>query len=326
MRQRGGLQNSDSSSERAAPLVEKVAGKDGLSDYLGVFVFSLLLLLSNVPVYAVARFTQTVKQIRGGKETVFLTKLTIAACHFMWLITIQLCWWVRVELISDEPGRMKTNTGRPKVIVANHQSFMDTVLLTSYLPLGRAVDVKMYVASTLCKTPGLGTIVLAAGHIEVPFQASKTTDTNMSVDKNVLEERMKVFSKHIEGGGTGSWYPEGRLNREDHQKVGMFRAGGFAIAEEADVEMWGLAFVGVNTCWPSRSSMGGRPCHIKMRLFLICESTHIHLRENGVSRNQVGDSGEKARTFLADSTRVLVQEHCDQMREKFSAETGRMID
>ena len=64
MRQRGGLQNSDSSSERAAPLVEKVAGKDGLSDYLGVFVFSLLLLLSNVPVYAVARFTQTVKQIR----------------------------------------------------------------------------------------------------------------------------------------------------------------------------------------------------------------------------------------------------------------------
>merc|ERR1712136_377879 len=137
---------------------------------------------------------------------------------------------------------------------------------------GRAVDVKMYVASTLCKTPGLGTIVLAAGHIEVPFQASKTTDTNMSVDKNVLEERMKVFSKHIEGGGTGSWYPEGRLNREDHQKVGMFRAGGFAIAEEADVEMWGLAFVGVNACWPSRSSMGGRPCHIKMRLFLICET------------------------------------------------------
>ena len=48
--------------------MEKVAGKDGLSDYLGVFVFSLLLLLSNVLVYGVARFTQTVKQIRGGKE------------------------------------------------------------------------------------------------------------------------------------------------------------------------------------------------------------------------------------------------------------------
>jgi 1-acyl-sn-glycerol-3-phosphate acyltransferase len=221
---------------------------------------------------------------------------------------------------------MKTNTGRPKVIVANHQSFMDTVLLTSYLPLGRAVDVKMYVASTLCKTPGLGTIVLAAGHIEVPFQASKTTDTNMSVDKNVLEERMQVFSKHIEGGGTGSWYPEGRLNREDHKKVGMFRAGGFAIAEEADVQLWGMAFVGVNSCWPSRASVGGRPSHIKMRLFLICESTHAHLRENEVSREQVGDSGEKARTFLADSTRVLVQEHCDRMREQFTAETGRMID
>merc|ERR1712209_369044 len=47
---------------------------------------------------------------------------------------------------------------------------------------------------------------------------------------------MEVFKNHIRNGGTGSWFPEGRLNREDPNTVGMFRAGGFAIAEETDVK------------------------------------------------------------------------------------------
>lgn len=317
MAHRGEATHSDASHSHP-PLEDD--GKMNPRDYLGVLVFNVLLLLFNLPVYAVARVTQTVKQFRGGKETVFLTKLTIAACHFMWLLSIKLCWWIRVNYVVDDLKRMETDSGRPKVILANHQSFLDTLFMTSHLPFRRATQVKMYVASTLCKTPLLGTIVLGAGHVEVPFQATKTTDTNMSVDKALLQDRMEVFKNHIRNGGTGSWFPEGRLNREDPNTVGMFRAGGFAIAEETDVEVWGLALVGVTRCWPSRSSVGGRPSHIHSRLFLICESTHDYLREHGVSREQVGDSGEQARTFLADSTRVLIQECCDQMRGKCSVE------
>merc|ERR1712136_639969 len=118
------------------------------------------------------------------------------------------------------------------------------------------------------------------------------------VDKTVIAQRMKTFSEHIQKGGC-------------------------AIAEEEDVELWCMALVGVTQCWPSSSSVGGKPSCIDSRLFLICESTRDHLHEKGVSREQVGDSGEKARTFLADTTRERIQECCDNMRSERMARRGR---
>lgn len=287
-------------------------------------LFNVLLVLFNVPVYFIALFTQIVKKCRGGKETVFLSRLTITACHCMWWLTIKCCCWIRFNIVVEESKTASLKRKkRSKVFVANHQSFMDTILMTSMFPIMSVVDIKMFVASTLTALPFLGTIVLAAGHIEVPFKAEKTTDTSMEVDKTVIAQRMKTFSEHIQKGGFGAWFPEGRMNREDPTVVGMFRAGGFAIAEEEDVELWGMALVGVTQCWPSSSSVGGKPSFIDSRLFLICESTHAHLHEKGVSREQVGDSGEKARTFLADTARERIQECCDNIRSERMARRGR---
>mmetsp|Transcript_38857 Transcript_38857/g.103180 ORF Transcript_38857/g.103180 Transcript_38857/m.103180 type:complete len:306 (-) Transcript_38857:101-1018(-) len=292
-------------------------------DCVAVTLFNVVLILFNVPVYFIALFTQLVKKCRGGKETVCLSRLTIAACHAMWWLTIKVCCWIRVNIVVEESKTTSLRSRkRSKVIIANHQSFMDTILMTSMFPIMTVVDIKMFVASTLTAMPFLGTIVLAAGHIEVPFKAGKTTDTSMQVDKTVIAQRMKMFSEHIQKGGFGAWFPEGRMNREDPKVVGMFRAGGFAIAEEEDVELWGMAWVGVTQCWPSSASVGGKPSRIDSRLFLICESTHAHLLEKGVSREQVGDSGEKARTFLADTTRDLIQECCDNMRSERMGRRG----
>merc|ERR1712187_826566 len=82
---------------------------------------------------------------------------------------------------------------------------------------------------------------------------------------------------HVAKGGMVCWYPEGILNKGNPQHPNTFRAGGFVIPVNLDVELWCFASFGVQDCWPVKAAAGGRPANIKCRLSQLCESSHACL-------------------------------------------------
>lgn len=91
----------------------------------------------------------------------------------------------------------------------------------------------------------------------------------------------------------------------DNLHPATFRAGGFALAVEVDVEIWCVATVGNNVCWPRRAAAGGAPSRIGVKLFKLCESSHKFAASAG---------DERARAILlADSAHDRIKEAIDEL-------------
>merc|ERR1712196_3022 len=76
----------------------------------------------------------------------------------------------------------------------------------------------------------------------------------------------------------------------DPCELQQFRAGGFAIPEEVDCEVWCIAFVGNSKCWPRDAAIGGFPCRIAVKLSCLCASSACFLKDAGLAN---ADSRER---------------------------------
>lgn len=192
-----------------------------------------------------------------------------------------LSLWIRVKLVGYKEFKSMGSSGRPIVIIANHASFMDTILLVCLLPLTKVSQVKMFVANNLLKMPLLGTIVRAMGHLPVPFKS--TEEGKFELDKELMAERQQDLETHLKNGHIGGWFPEGTMapTKRPNEEVGMFRAGGFTVAVNADCEVWCCTFHGIISCWPTKAAVGGNPALINIQFFKLCDSTQMYLKENG---------------------------------------------
>merc|ERR1712039_296116 len=83
----------------------------------------------------------------------------------------------------------------------------------------------------------------------------------------------RTMEDHVAAGNLGAWYPEGKLNTGNPCQLQTFRAGGFTLPAKIDCEIWCIAHVGNATCWHPKASVGGQPCHIKVKYFRLCESS-----------------------------------------------------
>jgi len=200
------------------------------------------------------------------------------------------------------------NTGLPSVILANHTSFMDTIVLVAMTPLAHVSRVKMFVSGHLQKMPILGTLVNVMGHLVVPFK-SKGAEGGHEVDKEKMAERQKELHDHVSSGGIAAWFPEGTMNREGGQHLQTFRAGGFTLAVSVDVEIWCVAMQGQAICWPPNASVGGRPSAIGARIFRLCDSSHALLRDRGIDLN----NEREASLFLANYAHDQMQKRVDDL-------------
>jgi len=227
-----------------------------------------------------------------------------------WNTLFCICCWIRIDVEGvDDLLEDFGTSGRPVCVVMNHTSFLDTLLAVSLCPFAYVGDVKMMVSNHLLKMPGLGQIVKAMGHLDVPFKVAADSD-KFEIDKEEMAKRQALLEEHVVDGGCVAWYPEGRQNRGDPHIVETFRAGGFDVAVKNDVEMWCFVCVGNTVCWPRTAAVGGRSASIGVKLFQFCESTKDYI-EAGVPAAERG--GKQACIYLANSSQQAVQKAVNEL-------------
>jgi len=219
-----------------------------------------------------------------------------------WRIVLGLCCWIRVNKDGFSEFKSMGSTGRPIILVSNHASFMDTILLVALFPLSQLGKVKMFVSSHLLKMPLLGTICYAMGHLAVPFKA-KGSEGGFELDKDLMAKRQEQLEQHVSRGNIAGWFPEGTMapTGDPNNSTGQFRAGGFTLAVHVDCEIWCCAYHGITKCWPTKAAVGGNPASIGVKFFKLCDSSKAFAAENGK------DTEKDASIFIANSAQAKIQ-------------------
>lgn len=278
---------------------------------LAVFCFNLLLVVFTLPPYLIAKFSVLSARVKPMHSRSWRRCAVLVSTCLAWRIALFCCCWIRTHVEGLAAFRSALGkSGRSPVIVANHASFMDTILLVTFMPLSQMAKIKMFISSHLLNMPLLGTICEAMGHMAVPFTSGDSRE--FKVDKEKMAERMRELEAHVASGGCAGWYPEGTMNRVDTRDVQIFRAGGFVLAAHLDVEVWCVAFQGNTVCWPASAPVGGRPARIGVKISQLCESSHVHIADG-----KTDPCDERAACLcLSNSSRERVQQAVSQLVEE----------
>jgi len=245
------------------------------ANVFGKCLFGLGLVLSLLPAWGVTVVARIVKAgLPESRRASFQLKVSgwlIAYLVLAWRALFRICPWIQLHTILLDENFLG-ESGRPTVLVMNHLSFLDSVLAVPMAPLHRCADVRVLVANYVFAIPLLGGVMRAIGLAEVPFKASAGDFSSLAVEKDAMEEKLKAFAEHVQGGGVGAWFPEGMRNRGDPLVLQEFRAGAFSVAVQTDVDVWCLAMLGTNVCWPVESLVGGIPARIGIRMWKLGSS------------------------------------------------------
>jgi 1-acyl-sn-glycerol-3-phosphate acyltransferase len=134
----------------------------------------------------------------------------------------------RPRLVGRDPATLPV----PAVIVANHASFLDVLVLLAVLP----PTVRFGAKARLAHYPILGTILCRAGYVLVQRGARDAAD---------------ALAAAIDGGESLFIFPEGTFVRPPG--VMPFRLGAFQVAVEKGVPVVPIALRGTRTVWPDET-------------------------------------------------------------------------
>lgn len=126
-------------------------------------------------------------------------------------------------------GTMITDPRRPYVVVANHQSFVD-ILLISHLPW----EMKWLSKESILKIPCVGWMMRMAGDIRLVRGQKDSIIAAMASMHDRLSKRVSVMV-----------FPEGTRSKDGHVKA--FKDGAFRLAIEAQVPILPLVVNGADT-------------------------------------------------------------------------------
>jgi 1-acyl-sn-glycerol-3-phosphate acyltransferase len=137
--------------------------------------------------------------------------------------TLNPLWRFRTTGITISDPR------RPYVVVANHQSFVD-ILVISHLPW----EMKWLSKETFFKIPLVGWMMRMAGDVPLRRGEKKSAVQAMSECRDRLDKRVSVMI-----------FPEGTRSRDGHLQP--FKDGAFRLAIESGVPILPLAVNGAYT-------------------------------------------------------------------------------
>jgi 1-acyl-sn-glycerol-3-phosphate acyltransferase len=148
--------------------------------------------------------------------------------------TLNPLWRFRVS------GLMPSDPRRPYVVVSNHESFVD-ILLISHLPW----EMKWLSKIELMRLPVLGWNMVLAGDIPVERGTRKSALKAMRRCQEVLARRVSVII-----------FPEG--TRSTTEEMLPFKEGAFRLAVDAGVPILPLVVSGTRTALPKHGWRFGR--------------------------------------------------------------------
>lgn len=245
-------------------------------DSVAVILWNVLLIVVTIPIAVMSKcgllYCGLLTKAKQKDARKSLAEFLVVACHFGWRAAIRACFWAQMDVDGLQNFRAEAGkTGRPLAILINHSSFFDSIVATTLTPFPAVKRVRMLMMAQVAKMPLIGVICTACGHIPLPFKSS--AGDNFELDKGETDKKMAELDAHVKAGGAAGWFPEGRIKTGNMHEIGAFRAGGFKLTVDNDMEVWAIVNVGNSLFWPKKASAGGIPCRIGYKVFKVCDSS-----------------------------------------------------
>ena len=141
--------------------------------------------------------------------------------------------WITPVSVS-RVGQVHIESGQSYVVVANHQSIYDILLVYGYLPL----DFKWVMKIELRKMPFVGFACEKMGHIYVDRRNRKASIKAMDAAKDQLVNGTSVF-----------FFPEG--TRNNGLQLLSFKKGAFKMARDLQLPILPVSISGANRVMPT---------------------------------------------------------------------------
>jgi 1-acyl-sn-glycerol-3-phosphate acyltransferase len=177
-------------------------------------------------------------------------------------------------------GTMPPDPRRPFVVVSNHESFAD-ILLISHLPW----EMKWLSKAELFRIPVMGWMMWLAGDIPVKRGFGPSAVEAMERCRYVLRQRVSVMI-----------FPEG--TRSKTAELLPFKDGAFRLAIEAGVPVLPLALSGTGTALPKHGWRFGRSA-AEVRVLAPVETTGLTLADVPALKARVREMIVRTRDELA---------------------------
>jgi 1-acyl-sn-glycerol-3-phosphate acyltransferase len=177
-------------------------------------------------------------------------------------------------------GTMPADPRRPHVVVSNHESFTD-ILLISHLPW----EMKWLSKAELFRLPVMGWLMHLAGDIPLKRGFGPSAIEAIAKCREALANRVSVMI-----------FPEG--TRSPTAEMLPFKDGAFRLAIDAGVSILPLAVHGTSTALPKHDWRFGRSTAV-VKVLDPVETTDLTAADVPALKQRVRDIIEKARADLA---------------------------
>jgi len=176
-------------------------------------------------------------------------------------------------------GKPPADPRRPYVVVSNHESFAD-ILLISHLPW----EMKWLSKAELFKVPVLGWLMRLAGDIPVRRGEGRSAVEALQRCRTVLKQRVSVMI-----------FPEG--TRSPTADMLPFKDGAFRLAIDTGVPILPLAVSGTGTALPKHGFLFGR-AKAEVRVLEPIETAGLTVKDVHALRERVRKMILEARDAL----------------------------
>jgi 1-acyl-sn-glycerol-3-phosphate acyltransferase len=183
-------------------------------------------------------------------------------------------------------GQMPADPRRPFVVVSNHESFAD-ILLISHLPW----EMKWLSKAELFRIPVMGWMMWLVGDIPVKRGFGPSAVEAMERCRRVLRQRVSVMI-----------FPEGTRSRT--AELLPFKDGAFRLAIEAGVPVLPLAVSGTSTALPKHDWRFRRSV-AEVRVLEPVETAGLTLADVSKLKARVRDMIVRSRDSLSGTTKEL---------------------
>jgi 1-acyl-sn-glycerol-3-phosphate acyltransferase len=189
------------------------------------------------------------------------------------MVTLNPLWRFRVS------GVMPANPRNPYVVVSNHESFVD-ILLISHLPW----EMKWLSKVEILKIPVLGWDMWLAGDVPVERGTGRSAVKAMKRCREILGQHVSVII-----------FPEG--TRTTTGEMLPFKDGAFRLAIDAGVPILPLVVRGTRTALPKHGWRFGRS-DAEVRVLEPVDTTGLTTAQVGALKQRVRDMIVRVQTEL----------------------------
>ncbi|MFN3255764.1 MAG: lysophospholipid acyltransferase family protein [Ilumatobacter sp.] len=180
-------------------------------------------------------------------------------------------------------GELPDDMRKPYVVVANHESFVDMLLL-SHLP----TEMKYLSKIEIMKIPVLGQLMRLARDIPLVRGDAKSGVAALAVARERLEQRTSVLV-----------FPEGTRSKTDDLRE--FSAGAFKLAIEGGYDILPLAIHGTRSCLQKDSWVQGRAA-AEVRVL-------APISTEGLTKSDLSELRDRVRNTIVDAREQLRAEY-----------------